>query len=99
MKGMRIAMIAAIVFGMAASTETSAKNSESQLPLNQVVEPGVAKTFGHQRSIVMVDGFWAKAGSNVTAFIDELSNTSIQMATPVPIRPTSQIDHRRAARI
>ena len=85
MKGMRIAMIAAIVFGMAASTETSAKNSESQLPLNQVVEPGVAKTFGHQRSIVMVDGFWAKAGSNVTAFIDELSNTLIQMATPVPI--------------
>jgi hypothetical protein len=79
------AMITALVLDMAASTETSAKSSELQLPLNEVVEPGVAKTFGHQRSVVMVDGFWAKAGSNVTVSIDELSNTLIQMATPVPI--------------
>lgn len=63
--------------------ETSAQNSESQLPLNDVVEPGVAKTFGHQRSVVMVDGFWAQAGSNVTIFIDELANRLIQMAVPV----------------
>lgn len=85
MKGTLTTMITALVLAMAASTETSAKNSESQLPLNEVVEPGVAKTFGHQRSVVMVDGFWAKAGSNVTISIDELLNTLIQMTTPVPI--------------
>ncbi|MEP7153765.1 MAG: hypothetical protein ABI856_18835 [Nitrospira sp.] len=33
----------------------------------------------------MVDGFWAKAGSNVTISIDDLANTLIQMAAPVPI--------------
>ncbi|MDN5850424.1 MAG: hypothetical protein L0H63_12445 [Nitrococcus sp.] len=84
MKGM-LMVITALVFGIAASTETSAKKSEPQLPLNQVVEPGVAKTFGHQRSVVMVEGFWAKAGSDVTVSIDELANTLIQMAAPVPI--------------
>jgi hypothetical protein len=85
MKGMLTAMVTALVLAMAASTETSAKNSESQLPLNEVLEPGIEKTFGHQRSVVMVDGFWAKAGSNVTIFIDELANTLIQMVAPVPI--------------
>lgn len=85
MKGMLTAMVMTLVLAMAAFTETSAKNSESQLPLNEVVEPGVEKTFGHQRSVVMVDGFWVKAGSNVTIFIDELANTLIQMVAPVPI--------------
>ena len=85
MKGMLTAMVMALVLAMAASTETSAKGNESQLPLNEVVELGVVKTFGHQQSVVMVDGFWAKAGSNVTIFIDELMNTLIQMVAPVPI--------------
>jgi hypothetical protein len=84
MNGLLTTMITALVLAMAASTETSAKNSELQLPLNEVVEPGVAKTFGHQRSVVMVDGFWAKAGSNVTISIDERANTLIQMVVPVP---------------
>ena len=85
MKGMLTAMVMALVLAMAASTETSAKGNESQLPLNEVVELDVVKTFGHQQSVVMVDGFWAKAGSNVTIFIDELMNTLIQMVAPVPI--------------
>lgn len=84
MNAILTALITALVFTMTASTGTSAKNSELQLPLNEVVEPGVAKTFGHQRSVVMVDGFWAKAGSDVTISIDELANTLIQMAVPVP---------------
>lgn len=84
MNGLLTTMITALFLAMAASAETSAKNSELQLPLNEAVEPGIAKTFGHQRSVVMVDGFWAKAGSNVTISIDELANTVIQMAVPVP---------------
>ena len=56
MKGILIAVITALVFAM----EASAKNSESQLPLNEVVETGVTKTFGHQQSVVMVDGFWQR---------------------------------------
>jgi hypothetical protein len=84
MNGLLTKMITALVLAMAAATETPAKSSELQLPLNEVVEPGVAKTFGHQRTVVMVDGFWAKAGSDVTISIDELANTLIQMVVPIP---------------
>jgi len=85
MNGTLTAMITALVLAMAASTEASAKNGESQLPLNEVVEPNVVKTFGHQRSVGMVEGFWAKAGSDVTVSIVDVSSTLIQMATPIPL--------------
>ena len=76
--------VMALIVAMATVTLASAKNREPQLPLNEVVEPGSEKTFGHQRSVLLVDGFWAKGGSNVTVFIDELANTLIQMAAPIP---------------
>ncbi|MDQ3254209.1 MAG: hypothetical protein M3R15_09940, partial [Acidobacteriota bacterium] len=44
---------------------------ESELLLKQTVEPGSQKRYGHESSIVLSNGFWAKAGSDVTATICE----------------------------
>ncbi len=73
---------------------TSTTYSESQLPLNEVVEPEVTKSFGHPSSVLMVDGFWAKAGSDVTLSIVDISDTLIQMTNPVPI-PIPNVDPPR----
>lgn len=42
---------------------------ESELALNQTLESGAIKKYGHQYSLVLTDGFWAKAGSDVTATV------------------------------
>jgi hypothetical protein len=81
MKRALAGMIAATLLTIATSTT----HGESQLPLNEVVEPEVTKSFGHQSSVLMVDGFWAKAGSDVTLSIVDISDTVIQMTNPVPI--------------
>lgn len=42
---------------------------ESELALNQTLEPFVLKTYGHQYSLVLTPGFWAKSGSDVTVTV------------------------------
>ena len=39
----------------------------SEIVLKQTIEPGVTKTYDDSDGIVLAEGFWAKAGSNVTA--------------------------------
>lgn len=53
---------------------------ESELMLNQTLEPFVLKTYGHQYSLVLADGFWAKAGTDVTATV---GNGLLQMLSVV----------------
>lgn len=61
---------------------------ESELALNQTLEPFVIKTYGHQYSLVLADGFWAKAGTDVTATV---GNGLLQMLSVVePARPPAQ---------
>ena len=57
-------------------------HGQSEVILKQVLEPGVSKTYGHQSSIVLADGFWAKAGSDVTAII--IVDGLLQMVEFVP---------------
>jgi len=42
----------------------------SELSVNQVLEPGQIKEYVHYQAIVLTQGFWAKAGSAVTAKIE-----------------------------
>jgi hypothetical protein len=42
---------------------------QSGMVLKQTIEPGVTKSYDHDNDVVLADGFWAKAGSNVTATI------------------------------
>lgn len=44
---------------------------ESELVLNQTLESGSLRRYGHESSIVLANGFWAKAGSDLTATICE----------------------------
>ena len=53
---------------------------ESELILNQTLESGVIKKYGHQYGLVLTDGFWAKAGADVTATV---GNGLLQMFTVV----------------
>ena len=54
---------------------------ESELVLNQTLEPPFfLKTYGHQYSLVLADGFWAKAGTDVTATV---GNGLLQMLSAV----------------
>ena len=53
---------------------------ESELVLNQTLEPFVLKTYGDQYSLVLADGFWAKAGTDVTATV---GNGLLQMLSVV----------------
>ena len=53
---------------------------ESELVLNQTLEPFVLKTYGHPYSLVLADGFWAKAGTDVTATV---GNGLLQMLSVV----------------
>ena len=39
----------------------------SEMVLKQTIDPGVTKTYDDSDGIVLAEGFWAKAGSNVTA--------------------------------
>ena len=85
MNGLLTTMITALVLAMAASTETSAKNSELQLPLNEVVEPGVAGDLRppakrRHGGRVLGKG-WIQC---TTISIDERANTLIQMVDPRP---------------
>lgn len=52
----------------------------SELALNQTLEPFVIKKYGHQHSLVLADGFWAKAGTDVTATV---GNGLLQMLSVV----------------
>ncbi len=54
---------------------------ESELALNQTLEPFVIKNYGHHYSLVLRDGFWAKAGSDVTATV---GNGLLQMFIAPP---------------
>lgn len=42
---------------------------ESELTLNQTLDPFVMKKYGHQHSVALTDGFWAKAGTDITATV------------------------------
>ena len=66
-------------------------HGESRLPLDDVIEAGPEQRFGHDRSVVLVPGFWARAGSDVTVSIVERSSTLLQMAVPVTI-PGESLD-------
>lgn len=63
---------------------------ESELALNQTLETFVTKKYGHQYSVVLGDGFWAKAGSDVTVTV---GNGLLQMLSGVvKIEPGRQPD-------
>jgi hypothetical protein len=64
MKGITSCAIIAALFAM-----TPHAYGESELSLNQTLEPFVLKTYGHQYSVVLAAGFWAKAGSDVTVTV------------------------------
>ena len=64
MKGVTSYAIMATLFAM-----TSHAYGESELTLNQTLEPFVVKKYGHHYSVVLADGFWAKAGTDVTATV------------------------------
>jgi len=53
---------------------------ESELVLNQTLEPFVLKMYGHQYSLVLADGFWEKSGTDVTATV---GNGLLQMRSVV----------------
>lgn len=48
---------------------SSLSQGESALVINQAIESGEKKIYDHQDSVVLSDGFWARAGSDVTVAI------------------------------
>jgi hypothetical protein len=74
-------IIASFIIIISATAAATPNKEELQLRLNGIVNSGDKKTFEHGLSIVLADGFWAKAGSDVTVTIVPLPPL-IQMNPP-----------------
>lgn len=86
MKGITSCAVMAALFAM-----TPHAYGESELALNQTLDPFVLKTYGHQYSVVLADGFWAKAGSDVMVTVGNgLLQTLIDPPMSVPERQPDQ---------
>lgn len=86
MKGIASCAIMAVLLAM-----TPHAYGESELALNQTLEPSVIKKYGHPYSLVLADGFWAKAGTDVTATVGTglLQMFSVVEPARLPAQPYS----------
>lgn len=72
---MKTTTLSALLFTWLALAPSA--RGQAEMVLKQTVEPGVTKTYDHSDGIVLAEGFWAKAGSNVTATIASTPGFSI----------------------
>jgi hypothetical protein len=74
---MKNMLAGAVIAALFALTGFPARG-EAALVVQNIIEPGGCKEFRHPSDIVLSNGFWAKAGSDVTATIDQSEGPGTQ---------------------